>query len=122
MTAGQTDVNLSLAALEEAQVSPQDFPLTLRSGNVVRLGVKVQRYLADEFGLGDGPFPAELPIGPQVALARALPYAERDNLAAGKSGKKAIIFTADLARALGHDPGEMERKYKTPASRFRPRR
>ena len=118
MTAGQREVTISAEALREGGVRPTAFPVTLRAGNTLRLGVNVQRYLADEFGLGDGPLPEPLPHAAQVALSQALPHAEASNIAAGKSGKNAIVFTADLAKALGHDPAAMERRYKTSASRL----
>lgn len=117
MTVGQWDVRLTAKALAEAGVSPDDAPLTLHPGAVVRLGVKVQRYLADGFALGSGPLPDRLPHGALVALARALPFAEESNGSAGKTGKNAIVYTADLAQALGRNPAAMEVRYKTSATR-----
>lgn len=114
--AGQRDVALSASALAEAGVAPGDAPLTLRPGAEVRLGAAVQRYLADSFGFG-GPLPDVLPHEVQVAIARALPFAEEANRRSGKAGKQAMIYTADLARALGDDPEAMEHRYKASAPR-----
>ncbi len=115
--AAQRDVRLSAAALSEAGVAPGDAPLTLRSGAEVRLGAAVQRYLADSFGFGEGSLPDVLPHEVQVAVARALPFAEESNRRDGKVGKQAMIYTADLARALGDDPRAMERRYRASAPR-----
>ncbi len=115
--AGQRDVSVSDAALAEAGVSPDDVPITLRPGAEVRLGAAVQRYLAERFGFGDGPLPDMLPAEVQVAIARALPFAEESNRRSGKVGMRAMIYTADLAQALGDSAEAMELRYKASAPR-----
>lgn len=119
MAIGHRDVQLTGAAFAATGASPTDFPLTVRDGQIVRLGKTVQVYLSDHFELGSGPLPEPLPLDAQTALVQSLLYAEPRNYEDGKRGKNAIIYTADLADALGHDGKTMESRYKAPASRFK---
>lgn len=98
------DIHLGEPAFAEVGLDPHRFPVTVTRDRTVRLGAAIQRYLADRFGLGMPPLSDPLPHEVQVALVRALPYAEVGNLVMGKRGRRAIIFTGDLARDRPRSP------------------